>query len=64
MDFRIDGYEVSAKEFASSSTKKVIRTTSIFPAASILHYLLYESGEQTVNSSGENIVRFEPRRLC
>jgi formylglycine-generating enzyme required for sulfatase activity len=60
--FRIDGYEVSAMEFAEFLNKEGNADERYFscnPHSTIICFT--KEGEQTVSSSGKNIVRFAPR---
>ena len=62
MDFRIDGYEVSAKEFALFLNEKGNPDDQYFSCDEYSDIICFtKEGEQTVSSSGGNIVRFEPR---
>lgn len=60
--YRIDGHEVSAKEFALFLSEKGNPEDQYFSCDEYSDIIcITKEGEQTVNSSGKNIVRFEPR---
>jgi formylglycine-generating enzyme required for sulfatase activity len=60
--FRIDGYEVSATEFAEFLNEKGNADERYFSCEERSTIICFtKDGEQTINSSGKNIVRFAPR---
>jgi len=61
--FSMDAYEVTAKEFAAFLNAKGNPDDKYFSCDDYSNIICFtKDGKQTVSSSGEKIVRFEPRQ--